>query len=343
MVLAEALLTAHEESRERVHEGAYWRSTAGELLTQLIALLRALGRTVSIKMLHLLASPSDSPRYRLCADAEAWLRSQTDAPNTETKPAQMREVKHAIDFFREFDDEDGDSTARKDVLRYVADILRSLRNPALEEFVSPEGDSFPGFDAAIDEGRIVVLQLPLDQYGTASRQLGMLAISDFLAAARRRLIRAGANQERRLGLVLDRAEPYLSRELEEALPILRQARTFVFLSYLSRTQMMGGPYGWRRDEALRSHVATKLTFSPASFQEAEEASQRLGMRAHARSPWWNPFQREEVRVPYFTAEDLVGFRMGEFALVRFTGEGVEPPVRAQGIPAFEDPEIAALL
>ena len=110
---------------------------------------------------------------------------------------------------------------------------------------APANPTFPGWEHLIDEGKIVVFSMSLDEYGSFARAMGIFVLLDFqnvmLARTTTKFREAGHNTERLCLCVLDEVWAYLNEKLPEFTAVSREARCCTLALHQSLGQILKEP------------------------------------------------------------------------------------------------------
>lgn len=108
-----------------------------------------------------------------------------------------------------------------------ADVSSFVQEAVAPIFASASAN-FPGWKTVINEGKIVVFNMPMDVWGDFAKALGIFVLMDFQAAVLARntpeFAQSGGNTERLMMCVLDEAWAYMNPKLAEFTAVSRSAR-----------------------------------------------------------------------------------------------------------------------
>lgn len=110
---------------------------------------------------------------------------------------------------------------------FRADLSSFVRDEIAPTFAVADAN-FPGWLSLLDDGKIVVFSMSLDEYGDFARAMGIFVLMDFqntmLARTTPRFQASGHNRERLVLCFLDEAWAYINPKLAEFTSVSREAR-----------------------------------------------------------------------------------------------------------------------
>ena len=109
---------------------------------------------------------------------------------------------------------------------FRADLSQFVRDEIAPTF-APANPNFPGWECLLDEGKIVVFSMSLDEYGDFARALGIFVLMDFqsvmLARTTPRFRLGKHNTDRLVVAALDEVWAYMNPKLAEFTSVSREA------------------------------------------------------------------------------------------------------------------------
>lgn len=341
----------------------YWRGTMSEWLANALTILKVVDPTRITFKTVLRMARNEALRTSLVAEAEAIMRQAQEEEERLRrlgKPYKgVRVNPAAIEFFRDWDDEEADPSLKRAVVSGIKMQSKFFVDDELAPFLCPEmPPTFDGFDNMIDEGKIVVLRMPLDQYGPVAKVMGILVLADAQQAARARINRPDMNQERVVAFVVDEISAYLNKLTKDFIAMNRQSRVCFLAAHQSQGQLVQhGDRGF--ETSFNDNLRTKISYNAPNAEAARKESGIYGSRLVFRETWTESqnFQRierkagsdsfsakgpenkgasvrwDEVERAWFPPEDFMGLKTGECVIMEFDGTTTLHP-RKVVAPAF---------
>lgn len=349
----------------------YWRGVMSEWLANALEILRVVDPTrVNFKSILSMARNEDL-RTRLVAEADSVRR---EAQEKEEQLRRMGKSYHgirvnpaAIEFFRDWDDEDSDPSLKRAVVSGLKAQAKFFVDDELAPFLCPEMPAtFDGFDTMIDRGQIVILRMPLDTYGPVAKVLGILLLGDAQQAARMRINRPDMNQERVVLFSVDEISAYMNKLTKDFVAMNRQSRVVFLAAHQSQGQLI--QHGDRSYEtSFNDNFRTKISFNAPHAEAAKRESSIFGSRRVIREVWSESqsfrgveqvpdseevkpvgkdtpgagasVRHDEVDRAWFAPEDFLTLRTGECVVSAFDGVTTLSPRMVLG-PAYYHTEQA---
>lgn len=344
----------------------YWRGTMAEWLENALALLKVVDPTRITFRNVLRLARNESLRTHMVSEAEAIMRqAQEDEERLRRLGKTYNGVRvdpAAIEFFRDWDDEEADPQLKRAVVSGIKTQSKYFVNSELAPFLCPEMPAtFNGFEAMIDEGKIVVLRMPLDIYGPVARVLGILVMADAQQAARARINRMDLNQDRVVLFCIDEISSYLNKSTRDFIAMNRQSRVCFLAAHQTQGQLVQhGDRGFQ--DSFKDNLRTKIAFSTPNADAARKEASIMGSRqvykevvteshsfraverieADAIAPASPEAASASVRMDevdrlWFAPEKFMELRLGECIVMQFDGETTVPPRRVQAPAFFRSP------
>lgn len=327
----------------------FYRLTMSEWLANAIQLILAVdpSQLTIMRLLELARDESLRARYVDQAEALAALNAREDAAVQRRGRAVTgyRIDPNVVSYFRDFDRDTSEaSKLRTMVLSGIKSHFALFVERELREFLSPDGKpTFAGFAQCFNEGKIVVLRLPMDQYDQVGRTLGILTSLDFQQVARRRLNDRGMNRERLVYLVLDEMHYYVTGSLATFLSVSRESRVPAIGAHQSLGQT-GSDQAIAR--VLNDNFRTNLVMTAPNAEAGAVLASMIGEREVLRTSVHETTsveggvhlmgrtemlgQNVGVQVAteaYFPADELVHLPSAEAIAMVFDGDGNRRPRR----------------
>ncbi|HEX7071402.1 MAG TPA: TraM recognition domain-containing protein, partial [Rhodothermales bacterium] len=345
----------------------YWRSTMSEWLANALTILRVVDPTrVTFKSILRMAR-SENLRSAMVAEAEATMREAQEEEERLRRIGKtytgVRVNPAAIEFFRDWDDVDSDPSRKQAVVSGIKSQSKFFVDDEFAPFLCPEMPAtFEGFEAMIDKGLIVCLQVPLDKYGPVARVLGILVLADAQQAARVRINKKEMNQERVVLFAVDEISAFLNRLTKEFVAMNRQSRVCFMGAHQSLGQLeQHGDRSFR--QSFNDNLRTKISYNAPNADAARQISGLFGSRrvyrsSHTHSQIFSRVKREaephafkpiggesagmttrydEIERPWFEPEEFMTLRTGELIVRVFDGTTTLPPRKIVARPYFTDP------
>lgn len=223
---------------------------------------------------------------------------------------------------------------------WVTGVFKSTFSPAVA--------SFPGFRALINDGLIVVIELPEDEFNASlCRAVALVLLSGFMDTALGRtnvVANPDLNRERLIYLFVDEAHTVMSAQFERFTAVSRQARTPVIIAHQTIGQIhkdfRNGIAGNFRSHLLLSiNDAETADFFEAHFGQALQARvsksrgrSRGGARGSNYSQGESVTQVSEARFSSTALRELP-----QWAAVAsiYDGSRRRPPVQLRTFPHFK--------
>jgi hypothetical protein len=212
---------------------------------------------------------------------------------------------------------------------------------------SPIAPSFPGFRALINDGLIVVIELPEDEFNAAlCRSVALVLLSGFMDTALGRtnhVANPDLNRERLVYLFVDEAHTVMSKQFERFTAVSRQARTPVIIAHQTIGQIHpdfrnGIAGNFRSHLVLSINDAETADFFEAHFGQAltqrvskSRGRSRGGMRGSHYSQGESTTQVSEAR---FSSTALRELPQWTAVASIYDGSRRRPPVRLRTFPHF---------
>lgn len=340
----------------------YWRGTMSEWLANALAILRVADPTRMTFKNILKMARNETLRTTLVAEAESIMRISMER---EEKLRRLGKVYKgvkvnpaAIEFFRDWDDEENDPNLKRAVVSGIKMQSKFFVDDELADFLCPEMQpTFEGFDHMIDQGKIVVLRMPLDQYGPVAKVLGVLVLADAQQAARGRINRPDMNQDRVVAFIVDEISAYMNKLTKDFIAMNRQSRVCFLAAHQSQAQLVQqGDRGF--ETSFNDNLRTKISYNAPNAESARREVAIFGSRKTARATWTESqsFQRiermdgesfapagpegkaasvryDEIEKAWFPPEEFMMLKTGENILMEFDGNSTLAP-RKIVAPAF---------
>ncbi|WP_163778749.1 type IV secretory system conjugative DNA transfer family protein [Myxococcus vastator] len=110
---------------------------------------------------------------------------------------------------------------------FRADLMKFVQDDMASTFCKTDAN-FPGWKAVLEEGKIVVFSMSLDQYGALARAMGIFVLIDFQAQMLARTTpdfrKSGGNTERLVMCFLDEVWAYMNPGIAEFTSVSRESR-----------------------------------------------------------------------------------------------------------------------
>jgi hypothetical protein len=364
LVMAETFMDGIEAVTGRLmHE--HFRQVGSEWLANALSVLKAVNPAeVNFKTVLRMAR-DESIRSRYVNEAIARGREFRDDEARARRLGRTyggpRIDPAATQFFTDFDDPDNDPAAKKAVVSGIKAQARLFVEESLAPFLCPDmPPTFGGFAEMIDRGRIVFFRMPIADYGTVGRIIGILLLADAQRAALSRLDPNNPiNKERILLIGLDEVQNFLNKETKNFISMSRQARVLNMFAHQSQGQLIQeGDRGF--ETSFNDNLRTKISYSAPHAEAGTRESRIFGTRKimkerYSEGTSFQGVAREEggahikpkggesksatvsmaeEHESWFSAEDFVqNLRTGQAVVSVFDGERTLPP-RKIVAPAF---------
>lgn len=336
---------------------SFWRSTQAEFLTNTISVLRSVAPNKCTFVEILKFARDEQLRAEYVGRAEA-LRAEQVREEMRLHALGMPYTgphidQGAIDFFRDFDNEEADVQMKRAVVQGIKSFAKYYVDPELRGFLNPElPPTFTGFRDVFDRGKLVILQMPLADFGPVGKVLGILTSADFMQVARRRITDRTMNQDRMTYLIIDEVQNYLSTPLRDFLATNRQSGVCFLGAHQSLGQLMRG----NNDGYLISFLdncRTKFVGQATNGGSGAELSRMLGQRPMDKistnitaglpsaavkdvdakgGTVGESVSIQEVEKAFFTSHNLMSLLLGQFAVLKFDGKRNHHPRMVQTQP-----------
>jgi hypothetical protein len=123
---------------------------------------------------------------------------------------------------------------------FRADLSSFVREDMVGTFGTARA-TFPGWESIIEEGKIVVFSMSLDEYGEFARAMGIFALLDFenvmLRRSTTRFRESGGNVDRLVLCFIDEVWAYMNPRLAEFTAVSRQAKCCTLALHQSLAQV----------------------------------------------------------------------------------------------------------
>jgi hypothetical protein len=157
---------------------------------------------------------------------------------------------------------------------FRADLSSFVRADMAPTFATANAN-FPGWETLIDEGKIVVFSMSLDEYGPFARAMGIFTLMDFqnvmLARTTTKFREAGHDVERLVLCIIDEVWAYMNEKLGEFTAVSRQAKCCT----LALHQSLGQVDDHYR-QVLLGNFRTPIVFSVNDLLTLNTFSQLFG-------------------------------------------------------------------
>lgn len=157
---------------------------------------------------------------------------------------------------------------------FRADLSSFVRADMAPTFATANAN-FPGWETLIDEGKIVVFSMSLDEYGPFARAMGIFTLMDFqnvmLARTTTKFREAGHDVERLVLCIIDEVWAYMNEKLGEFTAVSRQAKCCT----LALHQSLGQVDDHHR-QVLLGNFRTPIVFSVNDLLTLNTFSQLFG-------------------------------------------------------------------
>lgn len=344
----------------------YWRGTMAEWLENALALLRVVDPTRMTFKSVLRLARNESLRTHMVSEAEEIMRRAQEEEERLRRLGReytgIRVDPAAIEFFRDWDDEEADPQLKRAVVSGIKTQSKFFVNSELAPFLCPEmPPTFNGFDAMIDQGQIVVLRMPLDMYGPVARVLGILVMADAQQAARARINRQDINQDRVVAFCVDEISAYLNQSTKDFIAMNRQSRVCFLAAHQTQGQLVRrGDPGFQ--DSFKDNLRTKICFSTPNADAARKDASVMGSRQVYKQSITEStsFQRveridaeviapvspegasmsvrmDEVERLWFAPEEFMKLKTGECIIAEFDGETTRPPRKVKAQAFYQTP------
>lgn len=219
---------------------------------------------------------------------------------------------------------------------------------AFKETFSPITPSFPGFRSLINDGLIVVIELPEDEFTAAlCRSVALVLLSGFMDTALARtnhVANPDLNRERLVYLFVDEAHTVMSKQFERFTAVSRQARTPVIIAHQTIGQIHpdfrnGIAGNFRSHLVLSINDAETADFFAAHFGEARQtrvSTSRGRSRGGMRGSHYSEGRSEtEITEARFSSTALRELPQWTAVASIYDGSRRRPPVRLRTFPHFK--------
>ncbi len=244
---------------------------------------------------------------------------------------------------------------------FRADLSQFVRDEIAPTFAS-SAPNFPGWESLLDEGKIVVFSMSLDEYGPFARALGIFVLMDFqsvmLARTTPRFRAEGHNTERLVLACLDEAWAYMNPRIADFTSVSREARCCTLALHQSLGQV---PEGYRQvvlgnfrtpiilsindllslntfEQLFGTHKVMRRSVSESSgFQSVEERvfedhlRARMGGESKTLSTSFS-----EVDEARFTMDEILHLPKNHAVIQMFDGERTHHARVIQTLPHYRD-------
>lgn len=368
LVMAEMVM----DSTEAV-DGAsippFWRTTQSEWLANALTLLQAVDPSrVNYKSIVTMAR-KEEVRIKMVQEAMARMRAYQEEEERCRRLGRPyngpRINPSAIEFFQDWDSVDQDPAKKRAIVAALKANSKFFIDDQMAPFLCPEmPPTFPGFKHMIDKGLIVVLQMPLEQYGSVGRVLGIMLLTDVQKAILTRLNpNDPINKERIVALVIDECSFYLNEETKNFIAVSRQARSVGVFSHQTQGQIvMEGDRSF--EIAFNDNLRTKISFAAPNAEAGQRESRLFGTRKVIKEVYsesWSgqrmvaqeggqvlvskggesrgaSVSMREEHEAWFDADAFVtGLKTGQCVVSHFDGERTHHPRKIQAIKYWETP------
>ena len=161
---------------------------------------------------------------------------------------------------------------------------RPIYSPAIEDI------NFNGFDDAIRNGKIVVLDANADIYGDMANALGIFLKLDYQRAMLSRPVRTREdetyNNKRPMLLIIDEVQEFASTGDANFLALSRESKAIVMFATQSRHSLVGR-LGEERSNVLLASMRTRIWLALSDADDCEKAAQHCGQE-------WNEVKQTNI-------------------------------------------------
>jgi hypothetical protein len=327
----------------------YWRSTMSEWITNALEILRVVEPTgITFKNLLKMAR-SETLCSRMVSAATSVMELAMEEESRLKRLGQpytgIRVNQAAIEFFQDWMDEDADPSQKRSVVSGVKSQAKFFVDDKTAPFLCPDlPQTFTGFHDMIDQGKIVVLSMPLDEFGPVAKVLGILVLCDAQQAARARINLPEMNQERVVLFAVDEVANYLNPATRDFISMNRQSRVCVMVAHQSQAQLLKHDRSF--ENSFNDNLRTKMSYcAPNAISGRSESALFGGRKVYkervAQNTVFTRVEREygaeavnpiggesqsfsvsvdEVDRPWFEPEEFMSLRTGEMVILPFDGE-----------------------
>jgi hypothetical protein len=259
-----------------ITQGVLW------LLTHAIGMLREAHGYVTLADVNRLLGEIGSGEVK---DVREVLQTLQAARAARPEPSEAHWRYHTQYFAKDWPADD--HRTRAIILSAAKSVTRLFDVPEIAATFCPPADAitFPGFEAMLDDGRLVVLDMPDAQYGVLTTAIGMLLKLEFQRAALHRVARAAhdphVNTQRNLCFVCDEYQHFVSvggstgEGDDKFFALSRQSRCISLVASQSPVSLLAR-IGEERTRVILASMRTKIFLSLVDPQDAELAAEICG-------------------------------------------------------------------
>lgn len=284
--IAGRLLAVLENVSGQSNQGdqAWIASGVGNILEHAIGIIRTLDGYVTIADIHhfvtaldAVVSSSDTPAEA----AKAMLDTMTSSFNPNSQEQAEQVEWHKTYFVTEFSNTD--KRYRAIFMSEVSRITTYFADPQYKSRFSPaEADiDFLGFDDAIQNGKLVVLDCNADIYGILSTALAVVLKLSYQRAMLSRPVRAREdttyNNTRPMCLIIDEAQEYVSTGDAQFLALSRESKAVVMFATQSRHSLVA-KMGEDKTKVLLASLRSRIWLALSDAEDCELAAKHCGQQ-----------------------------------------------------------------
>ncbi len=243
---------------------------------------------------------------------------------------------------------------------FRADLSSFVRDEIAPTFANA-APTFPGWECLLDEGKIVVFSMSLDEYGPFARALGIFVLMDFqsvmLARTTPRFRAGGHNRDRLIVCALDEVWAYMNPKLAEFTSVSREAKCCSLALHQSLGQV---PEKYR--QVVLGNFRTPIILAVNDLLTLSTFTQLFGThkvlrRSISESSGYSGVERQllrdhlsarvggesktisssltEVDEPRFSTDEILHLKKNRAVIQMFDGDDTHTPRVIETLPHFK--------